>query len=201
MWGQLLLFITSIFCLYIVIAKINSKNNDIKSVLIAAIVVWIGSQFFYSGDSIQIENTISEILHILKISLVLTILLIIVRSLRPAIFRYPYLLVYSPLMIPFFFLLIIDTDLIKNIIFMTTQGIAILVYLLLLTENQAVAHKTKFGLIAVLMILISYVCYWFLLDLHSYIGTISKILLSLGILLSIYSFTKISEPQLNYMNE
>ncbi len=201
MWGQLLLFIASIYCLYLVIAKITSKRYDIKSVLIFAIIVWIGSQFFNPGDTIQIENTISELLHILNISLVLTILLIIVRSLRPAIFRYPYFLVYSPLIVPFFFLLVMDTDLIKTIIFMTTQGIAILVYLLLLTEKYAVVHKTRYGLIAVLMITLSYVSYWFFIDLHPFIEIASQIFLSMGIVISIYSFTKTSDSELKYMIE
>lgn len=201
MWGQLLLFLTSIYCLYLVIVKLDSENYDIKSVLIFAILFWVGSQFFNTGDTIQIENTISEILHIIKMSLVLTILLIIVRSLRPAIFRYPYFLVYSPLIIPLFFLMIIDTDLIKRIIFMTTQGISILVYLLLLTENKAVAHKTSFGLIAVFLLSVSYISYWIFIDLHTIIHTISQILLSLGIVISIYSFTQISESKLKYMTE
>lgn len=201
MWGQLLLFIASIYCLYLVIAKITSKRYDIKSVLIIAIIAWIGSQFFNSGDTIQIENTTSELLHILNISLVLTILLIIVRSLRPAIFRYPYFLVYSPLIVPFFFLLVMDTDLIKTIIFITTQGIAILVYLLLLTEKYAVVHKTRYGLIAVLFISLSYVGYWFFNDFHPFIVTASQILLSMGIVICIYTFTKTSDPQLKYMIE
>lgn len=184
-----------------VITKITSENHDIKSVLIVAILIWISSQFFNSGGIIQIEKTISELLHILNISLVLTILLIIVRSLRPAIFRYPYFLVYSPLIVPFFFLLIIDTDLIKMIIFITTQGIAIFVYLLLLTEERAVAHRLKYGLIAAFMILISYICFWLLIDIHPYVEIIWQLLLSLGIVISIHSFTELSEPQLKYMIE
>lgn len=201
MWGQLLLFISSVFCLYLVISKVSSKKSDIKSVLIIAISIWIISQFFNSGDTIQIDNTIAELLHILIISLVLTILLIIVRSLRPAIFRYPYFLVYSPLLVPLFFFLIIDTYLIKTIIFMSTQAIAMLVYLLLLTENNAVAHRTKTGLVSALMLLSAYIAYWFISDLHHFIEIFWQFALSVGILISIYSFTKKTEHQHKYMIE
>lgn len=201
MWGLLLLFISSVYCLYLVISKVSTKKSEIKSVLIIAILFWIISQFFESGDTYQIDNTIAELLHILNISLVLTILLIIVRSLRPAIFRYPYFLVYSPLLVPLFFFLIIDTNLIKVIIFMSTQAIAMLVYLLLLTENNAVSHQTKYGLFSALMLLISYVSYWFFSETHQIIENIWQISLSVGILISIYSFTKINEHQHKYMVE
>lgn len=201
MWGQLILFITSVYCLYLVISKVDSQKSDIKSVLILGISIWIISQFFNSDDTIQIDNTISELLHILNISLVLTILLIIVRSLRPAIFRYPYFLVYSPLLVPIFFLLVIDTYLIKTIIFMSTQAIAWLVYLLLLTEENAVAHKTSFGLISALMIFLSYLSYWFFIDLHYSFEIVWQIAISIGILLSIYTFTKKTEHQHKYMIE
>ncbi len=201
MWGQLILFITSVYCLYLVISKVSSKNSDIKSILIISILIWIISQFFNSGDAIQIENTIAELLHILNISLVLTILLIIVRGLRPAIFRYPYFLVYSPLLVPLFFFLIIDTYLIKTIIFMSTQGIALLVYLLLLTEENAVAHKSEFGIISALVIIASYVSYWFLIDFHPFMEMIWQLLLSGGILVSIVTFTRKTEHQQKFMIE
>ena len=201
MWGQLLLFITSVYCLYLVVSKVDSKKNDIKSVLILGITIWIISQFFSSDDTIQIDNTIAELLHILNISLLLTILLIIVRSLRPAIFRYPYFLVYSPILIPIFFFLVIDIYLIKTIIFMSTQAIAWLVYLLLLTEENAVAHKTSFGLVSALLIFISYISYWYLIDLHYLFEIVWQIAMSAGILLSIYSFTRKTDHQLKYMIE
>lgn len=201
MWGQLILFISSVYCIYLVISRVSSKKSDIKSILIFAILIWIISQFFNSGDTIQIDNTIAEFLQILNISLILTILLIIVRSLRPAIFRYPYFLVYTPLLVPLFFFLIIDTYLIKTIIFMSTQGIAMLVYLLLLTEENAVAHKKKYGVISVLMILASYVTYWFLLDLHPFMEIFWQLLLSIGILGAILTFSMKSENQQKYMLE
>lgn len=201
MWGQLFLFISSVYCLFLVISKVSSKNSDIKSVLIFAISIWIIGQFFISGETIHIDNIIAQILHILNISIVLTALLIIVRSLRPAIFRYPYFLVYSPLLVPLFYILIIDTYLIKTIILMTTQGIAMLVYLLLLTEDHAIAHKKRFGFISVIMILMSYLSYWFLLDIHPLIETFWQLSLSAGIVITIYTFSKTKEHQLKYMIE
>tara|TARA_R100001143_G_scaffold63591_1_gene73010 strand:- start:31987 stop:32592 length:606 start_codon:yes stop_codon:yes gene_type:complete len=201
MWGQLILFISSVYCLYLVFTGVSSKNNDIKSILILAILIWIISQFFNSGDTIQIDNTIAEFLQILNISLVLTILLIIVRSLRPAIFRYPYFLVFTPLLVPLFFFLIIDTYLIKTIIFMSTQGIALLVYLLLLTEENSVTHKNIYGLVSIVLVFASYVTNWFLLDLHLVMIVLWQILLSTGILVAIYSFTRKSDNQQKYMIE
>lgn len=201
MWGQLLLFISSVYCLYLVITKVSSKNSDIKSVLTVAISIWIISQFFNSEDTIQIDNTIAELLHILNLSLVLTILLIIVRSLRPVIFRYPYFLVYSPLLVPIFFYLIIDTDMIKTIIFMSIQGIAMLVYLLLLTEKNGVAHKNSYGLMSVCFISISYISYWYLIDIHEIFEILWELTLSVGILISIITLTKKQEYLHKYMIE
>lgn len=201
MWGQLFLFCSAIGCLYFVIKRVPAQKIDLKIVLIIAILFWIISQLISSGDMIMIDDMISDLLQISIISLVLTALMIIVRNLRPVIFRYPYFLVYSPLSLPIFFLLVIDTYLIKDLIFMASQGIALIVYLLLLTEEQAIAHKKRFGFIGLLLIIISYTIYWFLLDLFAlpvilWVGTFS-----IGILLVTDTFTKISIHQLKYMEE
>jgi len=190
MWGQLILFISSVYCLYLAIFKLDTKKNDIKWVLILALVVWITSLFFNSVDTPQIDIYVAEILHIFTMSLVLTLLLIIVRNLRPAIFRYPYFLVYSPLLIPLFFFLIIDTYLIKTIIIMTTQFIAIFVYLLLIFDENALTHKRSIGIISSVLIILSYCSYWFLIELIPFSDIIWQITLSAGIVTAIYTLSK-----------
>jgi 4-amino-4-deoxy-L-arabinose transferase-like glycosyltransferase len=73
---------------------------------------------------------------------------------------------------------------------MTTQFIAIFVYLLLIFDENALTHKRSIGIISSVLIILSYCSYWFLIELIPYSDIIWQITLSAGIVTAIYTLAK-----------
>lgn len=197
MWGQLFLFLSSVVCIYLVFAKISDRYKDLKISLIVALSLWLLSQIIYSGEFNFNEQLYHNIVHIIIISVILSSELILVRLFRPSIFRYPYLLVYTPLLIPFSFIMIIDTYLIKDIIFMATQGIAMVVYLFLMMDDHEVKLGHKSAIVGLILIFVAYLLYWFVQNMIPVNQSIWEVLLAVGVVVLVHSFTSSLQHEVN----
>ncbi|TVQ65669.1 MAG: hypothetical protein EA360_08725 [Balneolaceae bacterium] len=114
--------------------------------------------FFSETLSVQI----SELILITAYSSGLSAMLMLVRKLRPELFQYPYILTFSPFIIIASFLLVLDTFLIKDLIFMSVQMALILVALLLLIScfgdgGKQIIMRT---LAASLILFTAYAFFW-----------------------------------------
>jgi len=147
------------------------------------------------------SRQILDVLHIVALSLALVTLLMFVRYLRPPIFRYPYFLTMAPLLIPVAQILVIDTHLIKDIIFMTIQGIAVIVFLLLILFHERNRNLRHIAAISVLLFMLAFITYWFLVDVFFIEPFFWKFLLASGMIFSVYSFSNGLENTLKFTEE
>lgn len=187
MWGQLLLFLATVYSLYLFIRVLPAQNRDLKIISVITFIIWLLSQVIYSGEMNFYEDIHHDFIQITIISLILSAELILVRLMRPDVFRYPYFLVFTPLLIPASFILIINTYMIKDIVFMTTQGIAILVYLLLTFEKQEVNLFSKKAIIGIVLLLIAYLTYWFIQTIQPLNSIVWESMLAVGAVLIVHS--------------
>ena len=193
MWGQLLIFLTTVICLYLLFKQLSGNFKDVKIVTSLALFIWLLSQIAYTGEFHFYEEIYHDYHNIIIISLILTAELMIIRVMRPALFRYPYFLVYTPILIPISFILIINTYMIKDLVFMITQGIALVVYLLFLFDKSENRLINKQSIIGIILLLFSYLTYWFLQNFISIPSVIWETMLAIGSLLLVHSLVNILE--------
>ncbi len=187
MWGQLLLFLTTVYCLYLFIRLLPARNRDLKIITVSTFLIWLLSQIIYSGEMNFYEDIHHDFIQITIISLILTSELILVRLMRPGVFRYPYFIVFAPLLIPISFILIINTHMIKDIVFMTTQGVAIVVYFLLMFEKQEIKLTSKQAIIGIILMILSFVSFWFVQNIYPLNSIIWESMLAIGSVLIVHS--------------
>ena len=187
MWGQLIIFLTTVICLYLLIRELSGKFKDVKIVTSLALFIWLLSQVVYTGEFNFYEDIYHDFNNIITISLILSAELMIVRVMRPALFRYPYFLVYTPFLIPVSFILIINTYLIKDLVFMITQGIALFVYLLFMLDKSEIRLINIQSIIGVLLLIIAYITYWLLQNFIPIPAVLWQSLLAIGSLLLVHS--------------
>lgn len=189
MWGQIFTFIAAILCLYFVYKHLTDRVKSVKYVSSAALLIWILMHIFYGIDLPHHQN-ILDMIHITGLALVLVTLLLIIRYLRPEIFRYPYVLAFAPLLIPVAQLLVIDTHLIKDIIVMSTQGVAIFVFVLLMMSNKLDLSARFSIIVSAILLIITFILVWFLSNNFVIEDYLWQILLSAGMILGVYTFTR-----------
>ncbi len=200
MWGQIFIFISAILCLYWILKNIPNHLKDIKIAAGSGISLWLIMQFIAALELTYIRQLL-DILHIVALSLALVTMLMFIRYLRPPIFRYPYLITIAPLLIPAALILVIDTHLIKEIIFMTIQAIAVIVFLLLILAHEKNRHLKHISMISVLLFTLAFITYWFLVDVFVVEPIFWKFLLASGMIFSVFSFSNGIESTLKLSEE
>jgi len=199
-WGQIFIFISAILCLYWILKNIPNHLKDIKIAAGSGISLWLIMQFIAALELTYIRQLL-DILHIVALSLALVTMLMFIRYLRPPIFRYPYLITIAPLLIPAALILVIDTHLIKEIIFMTIQAIAVIVFLLLILAHEKNRHLKHISMISVLLFTLAFITYWFLVDVFVVEPIFWKFLLASGMIFSVFSFSNGIESTLKLSEE
>ena len=200
MWGQIFIFISAILCLYWILKNIPNHLKDIKIAAGSGISLWLIMQFIAALELTYIRQLL-DILHIVALSFALVTMLMFIRYLRPPIFRYPYLITIAPLLIPAALILVIDTHLIKEIIFMTIQAIAVIVFLLLILAHEKNRHLKHISMISVLLFTLAFITYWFLVDVFVVEPIFWKFLLASGMIFSVFSFSNGIESTLKLSEE
>lgn len=190
MWGQLFLFLATVYSLYLIIKHVPEHYKDIKIITVTALLIWLFSQIIYTGEFNLFEKIYHDFNQIVIISLILSTELIIVRIMRPGVFRYPYFLVFTPLLIPVSFILIINTYMIRDIVFMTTQGIALVAYFLLMLEKEELSLLTKKSVTGIILLLLAYTTYWFIQNYIPLNSILWESMTAAGTVLIIQSFVK-----------
>lgn len=190
MWGQLFLFLATVYSLYLIIKYVPEHFKDIKIITVTALLIWLFSQIVYTGEFNLFEDIYHDFNLIIIISLILSTELIIVRIMRPGVFRYPYFLVFTPMLIPVSFILIIDTYMIRDIVFIATQGIAITAYLMLMLEKEELSLANKKSVTGIILLLLAYATYWFIQNYIPLNSILWESMTAAGTVLIIQSFVK-----------
>lgn len=188
MWTQLFSVFTVLASLLIVLKNFPSEIRDIKYTSITAISVWL------IGDIVlSINFPFQDILHVLlqslALALLLIVLLIFIRNRKPVIFQYPYYIVFIPLLIPIAQFIIMETEIMREIIFMSLHGVAILVYILLSTAYVNELNHKLLTLIGVILLLWGFAFFWILQNYYIVFDWAWGLTNSLGMVACTYSFS------------
>lgn len=183
MAGLFIIFATVSFSLYILIKRVDETKRDIRNMAIGAYAVWIlnGGLQPFLGDLLPLY--FSEVILMLVFSMLLSALLMLVRYLRPVLFQYPNLLTFSPFLIAVFFLLVKDTYLIKDIMFMSVQAVIVIVSLLIILGMEISRDVVVKVLAATLFLVVAFIFYWFSENFIFETHILWPVLLSAGILI------------------
>jgi len=141
----------------------------------------------YISTGFSLAEIIAEMSLIITFSGVLVALLMMIRKLKPEIFRYPYVTVFMPVVIPFSYYLIYQTSLMKETIVHSVSAMIILVSLIIGIGYK----KDKKPFISILigtLLLTASTSVSFFLDENQYINLLWYLITSIGIISTSYGF-------------
>ncbi|MDR9419053.1 hypothetical protein [Gracilimonas sp.] len=159
----------------------------------------IAIPYFTLSFSLSTTFNILEWGKLISITIYISGLLALVREYKPIFARFPAYLTALPFISILFFPLIIDTIVIRNLINAIYQGGAIVVTILVFTLNNARKTGRRYYTIGLSMILLAYAGYWFYFKTSNTDNLIwiSEIVLSMGILITLYRFIRSTDQNKN----
>lgn len=188
LWTQLLSIFSSLICMGIVLRKYPASHTDIKYLSLAALSVWLLGDLSYSIQ-FSFQEYLNVILQSLALSFLLIIFLIFIRKMKPVIFRYPYYMVFIPLLIPLAQIIVIDTPMMRDIFFMSLEGVSILVFSLLCGIYTSEISTKLITLSGIILLIGGFTFFWILQDHFVIFEWSWAFTNSLGVIASVYSFT------------
>lgn len=129
---------------------------------------------------------------LISITVYISGLLVLIRESKPIFARFPQYLTALPFVSFLFFPIIVDSIVIKDLLNAIYQGGAIIVTMLVFTLNQAKKNKRRYYVLGLSLVGLAYLTYWLYFNRNTmaYYGWISEILLSAGILITVFRFVK-----------
>lgn len=129
---------------------------------------------------------------LISITIYISGLLVLIRESKPVFARFPLYLTALPFVSFFFFPLIIDSIVIKNLINAVYQGGALVVTVLVFTLNQAREKGRRYYIIGLSFISAAYISYWLYFSRagNGELVWVSELLLATGILVTLFRFVK-----------
>lgn len=188
MWTQLFSIITVVVSLAIVYKKFPSTTRDIKYLSLAALFGWLIGDISVATN-IPYQANLHIFLQSFALSLLLIIYLIFIRQRKPVIFRYPYYIVFIPLLIPIAELIVMQTEIMKEIILMSLHGVSILVFILLTVGYVKELQHKLLTILGVILLLWGFTFYWILQNYYIVFEWAWGITNSLGMIACMYSFS------------
>lgn len=148
----------SILILFNIAYASKSLSNFLFGLAILSFLLGIGLSYFQQIDPILAR----EWGDLVGITLVLCALFVKIRNSKPVFARFPLPMTLLPLVGIFFYPMIIQADVVKDLLRITYQGGAIIVGILVISINHLMYKQRSLLLVACLIFAISYVSYWFI---------------------------------------
>ena len=193
-WVDIIFIVLSLFSLIIFLKTAYFTKSlsglffsfSILSLLISDILF-----FLVNVDAILI----AEWGNLVSIIFVFCALLVEIRNSKPILARFPFPLVFFPLIGLIFFPIVNQADVIKNLLISMYQVGAIIVGLLVISINQLIHNNRFLLLISCLLFVIAYFGFWIFDNL--YFKPITIILTGFGMLFGALGFKKMFTNQNN----
>lgn len=134
------------------------------------------------------SETILEWGHVLSLSFVLSSLAIFIRQSKPAFAQFPRIYAILPFFIVLSYFLVKDTYAIKDWLITIYQGGAILIGLLMYSVYTYRNRDFMTILAGIILLLITFVLFWYVPVINESFAWIWRILLGVGILTIIYGY-------------
>ncbi len=188
------LAVPSFIILLSVAYKAKSLSNLFFGLAILSFLIGITLGYFEQINSILAR----EWGDLIAITLVLCGLFVKTRNSKPVFARFPMPMTMLPLVGIFFYPMIIEADVVKDLLRITYQGGAILVGLLVISINHLMYKHRSVLLLSCIVFLIAFIGFWFIeLPDFEQIKSISIILMGVGMLLGAIGFRKVSVSKMN----
>lgn len=192
MWTQLFSIFTVIVSTVIVLKKFQSSSKEIRYASLIALSTWLIGDIIVSID-LPYQEVLHIILQTVSLSLILVVFLQFIRQRKPVIFRYPYYMVYVPLLIPIAQLIVMDAQIIREIIFMLLQAVSIIVFALL---SFGYSEKLKYRLLTIVGLLLlvwGFAFFWILQEYYIVFEWAWGLTNTVGMIACVYSFSDLLE--------
>lgn len=186
MIGSLILIISVIYSAILCQRNLSDQFRDAKISFVTSAGIWLASRV-YSSTELPYNEIVGDISLMVTYSIILVALLMIIRKLKPTVFRYPYAAVFMPLIIPFSYYLIYQTSLMRETIIHSVSGMIILVVLFLSTGYKT-EKITLISTVAGAVLLTSSIAALVFLDDDQYIHTFWYLITSTGVAVGAYGF-------------
>ena len=178
------------FSLFLIAKKENSLSVLVFDISLVTFLAGVGLDYGF-GDQLSIAREWGDLL---AITTALCGLFIEIRESKPVFARFPIYLTGLPFLSVFFYPLVIDSLVIKNLLQLIYQGGAIVVAILVVSINQFLHKQREYLLTACMIFLMAYISFWFFGDLEYFdFKNASRIVFSLGIIIALIGFKKASE--------
>lgn len=187
-WSEILIILISAFGAAYIFIALEGKHQDVKFTCLIALI----SIIFYQINKFldySYSWIVSEVLLLSIFSIVLVILLITNRKLKPEFARYPYILTYFPILIPILYPLISGNESIIELVLQLTQIAAILSLVFLLISHFEERRNLFLTSLAAILLTSSGILFW--IEELNYIGFwLWQTLAAMGIGMLSYTLTK-----------
>ena len=194
-WFNILLALTGIPSLVLIIlisVRDKSLSRAYFGLAILSFLAGIGLGYI---KAIPTELSI-EWGNLLAITFTLCGLFVIIRNSKPVFARFPLYMTTLPLLVVFFYPIINDAEVVKELLMIIYEGGALIVSFLVFGINQFVFKNRALLLLGVLIFLSSYISFWFIKEsMIQFHEEISISLFSFGILVLSIGFKRISEKE------
>lgn len=189
----LALGIPSLIIMLSIALKAKSLSNLFFGLSIFSFLIGVGLGYFQQIDSVLAR----EWGDLVGITLVLCGLFVKTRNSKPVFARFPLPMTMLPLVGIFFYPMIIEADVVKDLLRITYQGGAILVGILVVSINHLMYKHRSFLILACVVFLGSFIGFWFVsIPGYDWVESVSLILLSIGMLIAAIGFRRVSLSQL-----
>ena len=185
--GHLLLITSVVFAVFLCQKKLADQFKDSRITLVMAASFWLIAKI-YSSIGFPLSEVISDISLIITHSVILVSLLMMIRELKPEIFRYPYITVFMPAIIPFSYYLIYETSLMKDTIVHSVSVMIVLVTLIL-SFGYRKHQKPFISILVGALLLITSILVSSIFNEEQYIDILWYLATSIGIAATAYGFT------------
>ena len=192
MWTPLFSIFAVIVSITIVFKKFPADYSEIRYASFAALAAWLIGDIVISVNA-PAQDFLHLALQSTSLTLVLVIFLQFIRQRKPIIFRYPYYMVFVPLLIPIAQLIVMEAQIIREIIFMSLQGVAIFVYVLISFGYSEELHYKLLTIVGVLLLIWGFAFFWILQEYYIVFDWAWGLTNTGGLIACIYSFSDLLE--------
>jgi len=187
-WSEILIILLSALGATYMFIALESKHQDVKYINLFALISII---FYQVNKFLDYSNSwvVSEVLSLSIFSLVLVTLLITNRKLKPEFARYPYIITFFPILIPFLYPLISGNESIIELVLQLIQIAAILSMVFLLLSHFEEKRNLLITSLAVILLTASGILFW-IEELNHIVFWLWQTLAAIGVGLLSFSLTK-----------
>jgi len=182
MWSQILVIFSTLLALFIFFKRIHQAARLINMFVLIPLLL-IALTFLASSElDLHIYLIIRDWSLLISATFALTILLKIIRDLKPVFERYPAPFIYTPLILLPVYPFLNDAEVIKNLLNIIFQGGALIVFILITATVIRKIESAWTAIIMVTSLISTYSLYWFVPDINEIYPWIWHLLLSAGLL-------------------